>query len=414
MKSPASSAKARWVASSTLVEQNKSVSEFWERYCAFDARALAFPDHISEAMRALGQVALALLDRKARAPLEQIEPDKSFADATASYEAAEVQAQEIAAAIPRRESQIAKKREETGAVDAEAAEAELAHLNAIKVRHSDPIAGLCAEHASLTATKTEIDERKTMVRRQLDEHSGSVMQPYERRINHYLDAFNAGFSIAETRHGYPAGTAASFYQLVINETAIDIGDGRTPSDRPSFKNTLSAGDRTTLALAFYLAHLEQDQGLARKTVVFDDPFSSQDAFRRRQTVHEIAKIARNCAQVIVLSHETTFLKQVSGQAPAAERVALTIADHRAHGSKIMPIDLERACLGRTATDIDDLLTYVATGAGNLLDLIRKMRVVVETHWWTSLAHPGIIREWPRLAGRDCSEDSRGGRSAPCA
>lgn len=276
-----------------------------------------------------------------------------------------------------------KKKEETGAADVKTAEAELARLNAIKVRHSDPVAGLCVEHASLTATKAEVDERKAKVRAQLDEHSRNVMQSYERRINHYLDAFNAGFSIAETRHGYPGGTAASFYQLVINDTAIDIGDGRTPPDRPSFKNTLSAGDRTTLALAFFLAHLEQDQVLAQRTVVFDDPFSSQDAFRRRQTVHEIAKVARNCAQVIVLSHDATFLKQIWDKAPAAERVALTIADHRAHGSKIMPIDLERACLGRTATDIDDLLTYVATGAGNLLDLIRKMQVVLETHCWTT-------------------------------
>jgi hypothetical protein len=49
----------------------------------------------------------------------------------------------------------------------------------------------------------------------------------------------------------------------------------------------------------------------------------------------------------------------------------------------MPVDLERACQGRTATDIDDLQAYLATGAGNLLDLIRKMRAVLETHCWTT-------------------------------
>ncbi len=49
----------------------------------------------------------------------------------------------------------------------------------------------------------------------------------------------------------------------------------------------------------------------------------------------------------------------------------------------MPVDLERACQGRTATDIDDLQTYLTTGAGKLLDLIRKMRVVLETHCWTT-------------------------------
>ena len=231
---------------STLVEQNKGASEFWGRYCAFDAQAIAFPNEISEAMRALGQAALAPLDRKARAPLEPIRPDEKFSEALASYEAAQAKAQEIAGAVRAMNALIAKKKEETGAADVKAAEAELARLNGIKVRHSDPVAGLCAEHASLTTAKAEVDERKAKARAQLDEHSRNVMQPYERRINHYLDAFNAGFRIAETRHGYPGGTAASSYQLVINDTAIDIGDGRTPPDRPSFKNTLSAGDRTTL------------------------------------------------------------------------------------------------------------------------------------------------------------------------
>jgi DICT domain-containing protein len=60
-------------------------------------------------------------------------------------------------------------------------------------------------------------------------------------------------------------------------------------------------------------------------------------------MHEIAKIAGKCAQVMVLSHDATFLKQVWDKSPAADRVALTIADQRAQGSKIMLGDLERAC-----------------------------------------------------------------------
>ena len=367
----------------TRVEQNKGAVEFWGRYCAFDPATLAFPNEIPEATRALGQAALALLERKDRAPLEPVPPDEAFTTAAVAYEVAQAKAQTIAQAIRAVNALIAAKKEETGAADVQAAKAELARRKAIKVRHADPVAGLCADHVRLTSEKKAIDDRKVEIRAQLDQHTNNVMKPYERRINHYLDAFNADFRITETQHSYPGGTAASSYQLVINNTPIDLGDGRTPPDRPSFKNTLSSGDRTTLALAFFLAHLEQDQALADKTVVFDEPFNSQDAFRRRQTVHEITKVARNCAQVIVLSHDATFLKQVWDKAPAAERVALTLADHRAQGSKIMPVDLERACEGRTATDIDDLQTYVTTGAGNPLDLIRKMRVVLESHCWTT-------------------------------
>ena len=374
----------------TRVEQNKGATDFWVRYCTFDPDTVAFPDGIPEAIRALEQTALALVDRKIQAPLEAVTPDVAFASAAATYEAAQARAQEIAEAIRAVNVMIVAKKEETGAVDVQTAEAELARRRAIKVRHSGPVARLCADHVRLTVEKQGIDDRKTQARAQLDEHTNNVIGRYERRINHYLDVFNTGFTITQTRHSYPGGIATSSYQLVINSTSVDLGDGQTPPAIPSFKNTLSSGDRATLALAFFLAHLEGDQALADKIVVFDDPFNSQDAFRRRQTVHEITKVAQNCAQVIVLSHDATFLKQVWDKAPAAERVALFLADHRSRGSKIVLGDLERACEGRTAVDIDDLQTYLATGAGVLLDLIRKMRVVLEPHCWTT--YPASFHE----------------------
>lgn len=53
------------------------------------------------------------------------------------------------------------------------------------------------------------------------------------------------------------------------------------------------------------------------------------------------------------------------------------------------MDVERACQGRTATDIDDLQTYLVTGAGVPRDLIRKMRTVLETYCWTT--YPACFR-----------------------
>ena len=365
----------------TRAEQNKGAVEFWSRFCTFDPEHLAVSDYIPGAIHALGQAAVALLDRKGQGPLEHVYHDTAFDTAAGTYTAAQAKVKEINAAIRAVNALIAAKKDETGAANVQVAETELVRRKTIKVRHANPVTGLCADHVRLTAEKDAIDNRKGEVREQLSAHTNKVMRPYETRINHYLDAFNADFRITEIKHGYPGGTAASTYQLVVNQTTIDLGDGHTPPSQSSFKNTLSSGDRSTLALVFFLVHLEQDENLAAKTVVFDDPFNSQDSFRRRQTVHEIANVARNCAQVIVLSHDATFLKQVWDKAPAAERVALALVDHRAQGTKIMPVDLERACQGRTATDIDDLQTYQTIGSGAPLDLIRKMRTVLETHCW---------------------------------
>lgn len=394
----------------TAVEQNRGGVEFWVRYSAIDQEAVTLAPETADAMRTFRSEAIALLNRKARAPLERIELDDAFNLARDGYDRTKVAADATATALRAANIEIQRKKEETSAADVATAEAELVLRRAIKARHQEPLAGQCSEHIRLKGEKARVDTEKEEARRRLDEHSANVMRPYQNRINHYLDAFNAGFTIAETRHGYPGGTAASSYQLVINNTPIELGDGRTPANQPSFKNTLSSGDRTTLALAFFLANLEQDQDRANKIVVFDDPFNSQDAFRRRQTVYEIAKVANGCAQVIVLSHDAMFLKQIWDKAPAAERIALTLADHRAQGSKIMPIDLERASRGRTATDIDDLQAYLVTAAGNRLDLIRKMRGVLETYCWTT--YPNAFQAGQDWLGEICRKIREGGDQHP--
>lgn len=377
----------------TVAEQNNGGVEFWQKYCAIEGSALALPADAVEAIRALATSAIGLLDRKAAAPIEPITPDAGFTTVRAAYDGAVAAIKATNEAIRAANTIISDKKAATDAGDLKAAEAELTRLKAIQARHRADVSDLCAAYTNLCGEKDALDARKETIRKQLDAHTKTVVKPYERRINEYLAAFNAGFAITETKHAYPGGIATSSYQLVINDTAVDLGDSKTPGDRPSFKNTLSAGDRTTLALAFFLAHLERDPSVARKLVVFDDPFNSQDAFRRRQTAHEIMKLAGKCAQVIVLSHDATFLKQVWEKSPAAERVALMIADHRAQGSKITPIDLEDACRGRTAEDIDHLQTYLTTGAGVLIDIIRKMRVVLEAHCRTTYSGSFSANDW---------------------
>ncbi len=274
----------------TLIEQNRGAAEFWQRYCTFDASELEIAAELLPAIAGVRDTALALIDQKARTPLEPVAPDSALSQARAAYELVRTSIAGTNAAIRRINGLIAAKKAATEAAEVKTAEAALTRLKAIKKRHDSNIATECTAYGKLEAEKIAIETAKAALREKLEGHTKKVVRPYEKRINQLLDIFNAGFQITETKHGYPGGVATSSYQLVINNTAIDVGDGNTPLDRPSFKNTLSAGDRTTLALAFFLAHLERDPNLASRIVVFDDPFTSQDAFRRRQTIHEIKKI----------------------------------------------------------------------------------------------------------------------------
>lgn len=380
-------------ALNTLAEKNRGNIDFWGHYCAFDPLPLNVPESLSDAILTVGQTALPLLNRKALAPLEPVPLDDAFNEAVNAYAVAQREAVAANTAIQGVNALITAKKVETGATNVRVAEGELNRLMAIKKRHEQTVAGACTAYITLVGAKNTIDIQKEAARARLEDHTKRVVRPYERRINHFLDAFNAGFRIAETKHSYPGGIATSSYQLVINQIPIDVGDGRTPPDQPSFKNTLSSGDRTTLALSFFLAHLERDPERAQKIVIFDDPFNSQDAFRRRQTVHEIMKVARNCAQVIVLSHDATFLKHIWEKAPAAERCSLQIFDAHVQGAKISIIDLDEACKGRIASELDDLQSHLVTGAGDPIDLIKKMRVVSETHCLTTYPACFCANDW---------------------
>jgi hypothetical protein len=59
----------------------------------------------------------------------------------------------------------------------------------------------------------------------------------------------------------------------------------------------------------------------------------------------------------------------------------------------MVIDLEKACQGRTANDIDDLLSYHHDRAGKPIDVVRKMRTILETYLRTTFPAEFLEKEW---------------------
>ncbi len=203
----------------------------------------------------------------------------------------------------------------------------------------------------------------------------------------YLDRINASFQITTPTHTYRGGSPSTSYQILINQRAVDLGDATTPLDRPSFRNTLSAGDRSTLALAFFFAELELDANRARKIVVFDDPFTSLDAFRRGQTVHQVYKCAENCLQVIVLSHDPGFLKLLWDRIPAADRKTLQLARVGEENTTIAEWNIERAVQARYRADIESLQRYFASAEGDPRNIVQKLRPVLEGHCRNVSAFP---------------------------
>jgi len=136
-----------------------------------------------------------------------------------------------------------------------------------------------------------------------------MLNRHEESMNRYLSRFGTNFRLANSKKNYVGKLPQSTYSIQLDKSGIDVSS-KSSSEKPNFGTTMSSGDKNTLALAFFLTLLDNDQDLEKKVVVFDDPFTSLDEFRREHTAQCIRRIGEKAAQVIVLSHDKHFLHAI--------------------------------------------------------------------------------------------------------
>ena len=361
------------------VEQNVAGVEFWSRFCEIVAPVPL--DGAGDRLRTLRNGAASLLNRKAAAPLEVVAPDDAFTDAAAQFAILTAAATTYNGAVAAANALIAARKAATGEADIRTIEATLARLRLTKKRYEPEVKTACEEYQAALDEKVKIEERKTAAKGKLDKHTKRFLGTYEQTINRLLGDFHAGFSITKTKHGYAGGIASSSYQILINGTPVELGDGKTPLGQPSFRNTLSSGDKNTLALAFFLAQLEHDPDKASKIVVFDDPFNSQDSFRKDHTVRKIRNCGEICAQVIVFSHDMYFLKRIWDrlQEKPAERKCLELRRLGLYNTAIVEWDIEATTQSAYKADRQALTDFYHEGIGKPRDVVQKIRPILETY-----------------------------------
>jgi wobble nucleotide-excising tRNase len=174
-----------------------------------------------------------------------------------------------------------------------------------RARHKNA-AELCDTYSKLLQEKTSLDAQKTKLKKDLDAHSGNIIPAYQKGINDHLASFGAGFRLCNVEQNYVGKKPTSNYCIEINSTRVELGNEESPENIASFGNTLSAGDKSTLAFAFFLARLDRDLGLSNKVVVLDDPISSLDSHRKTFTRSNILRLTATAKQVVVLTHDPMY------------------------------------------------------------------------------------------------------------
>ncbi|MEA1948349.1 MAG: AAA family ATPase [Thermodesulfobacteriota bacterium] len=355
--------------------QNQTLCEYWTQFITIDAPSLAMTQ-IHTPLEELRSTALRYAEDKVAHPLDAVELGEDFAVALESYEDARSLVDEYNSSVEAANKIIQAKKAEATAGDLSKAERELTQLQASQVRHKPNVDKVCEELRQAVAAKKSFEVEKQTAKNDLEQYSITVFPRYQGRINNLLEMFGASFRIKNTRGRYTGGTPSSTYHLVINDEQIELGDANTPLDRPSFKNTLSAGDKSTLALAFFLTQLKHNPTLAQKVVIFDDPFTSQDRSRRTCTQQELCRLSREASQVIVLSHDSSFLKLIWDEFPSAGVKPLQLT-RMGPNTTITEWDIEDQVRGDYFQNHAILRKYRDYGEGDSRHVAKTIRPLLE-------------------------------------
>ncbi|ATY86002.1 hypothetical protein CVV65_14590 [Kyrpidia spormannii] len=360
------------------IAANAALAEFWRQFTAVDLPHISFSD-IQQKYATLREKCLKLATRKQESPTESVKLDAEFTTALAEVDALRTAVVKYNAAVDAVNSRVnEQKAAARSQPDIVGVKNELAQLEARKKRFEPEIAKACQAYKDAVAKKASLDQEKQQLRRQLDQYCENIMRTYEKSINEYLDHFNTGFRITNSRHLYKGGTPSSHYQIEINRKPVDLGDARTPAGTPCFKTALSSGDRNALALAFFLAVLKQESDIERKIVVFDDPFTSLDRFRRTSTQQLIQRLLKMAQQVIVLSHDAHFLKLLHDECPSATTNTKTLRMSKTGNATVIgEWDIEAEVLSSYEKDYRTLHGFYDDRTGDPRAVARAIRPFLE-------------------------------------
>lgn len=215
------------------------------------------------------------------------------------------------------------------------------------------------------------------LQRELGEYSSSVFDKDIQLINKYLKKFTPHIQLGEFSKKHAGEKQLVSYSLLVNGEVVNF-ERKSSSRKRSFKYSLSEGDKSAFALAFFLAQLEKTD-LKDKIIVFDDPLSSFDQARRYATVNQLIRISERCKQLFVFTHHIDFAKVLSRRLERNSTISLKI-QKKSNQSSITYHDIEAETLDDLFKDITVLNDYISNGAKNELEkreIARCIRPTIE-------------------------------------
>lgn len=383
-------------------------ASFWQKFMAITLDEIDTAE-VARNWKAAREPILGILRKKAAAPLEKMTLTEDMVAAVEVYNQFRVKVSQFSDKLSAFNIQISAVKEKAASANLMTLNSDMANLKLNKIRFLPENVKLCDDYIQEKNAKKTTEKNRDNARQALDTYRTSIFATYESTINNYLVKFLAGFRLhGMTSQNTRAGTSC-IYNVLINTVSVPI----SADSGHSFKNTLSAGDRNTLALAFFFASLEKDPSLAQKIVVIDDPMTSLDDHRTLHTIEQIIDLSQKVKQVIVLSHSKQFLCQLWSDAERAirstPRASMQIIRSGA-SSIIEPWDVNQDCITEHDKRHALIASYLNRGDPNKQrDVACALRPTLEA--FLRVAYPAIFPPTTLLGGfiQQCTQSLANGQ-----
>lgn len=272
--------------------------------------------------------------------------------------------------------------------DVASIQAELLEEQRINMRFAPEWKKWVTDYPAAKKEAGDLLAKKEAKQKELEDYSKTIFDTYQKRINDLLTTMGTDFAITGLtgKTDDRANESYSDFRFLILEQSVPLASSQ--DDSPSFRNTLSEGDKSALAFAFFIAVLEQAPELEKQIVVFDDPLSSLDQTRREATARLLLNLSPKVNQLAVFTHNRDFLYKLCEKIP--ESKVLQIRSDETSGSKLAFFDSEEEFKSDYMHLVDDLKRYTAEDfgptAGSMQGTIRILfETVLKTKYYSVLA-----------------------------
>lgn len=380
-------ALAKWNLDNDLTElvsthnANLATLRQWEPYHG----AIGFPDVAATVEK--NRAVLAELKGKVQSELEKKQKDPNVDTDLSQFDVLTAELAGLKTMVEAYNTEVAAFTEKAKQYVADLPTSDVASIRAalakeqvIKTRFSPEWKQWATAYPAAKNKADDLTNRKNEKQKELKDYTKTIFDTYQKRINKILSAFRADYRITGlvSRVDNKANEAYSDFAFLILDEEVPLSVRQ--DDAPCFKNTLSEGDKSTLAFAFFVASLEREPELDKQIIIFDDPLSSLDENRRLGTVGLLRDLSPCVSQLCVFTHKKDFLGMLYDG--IRENTVLRLKSDT-KGSRIEPFDMEEDRKAEIARLFDDMCLYLNEDYGptseDMQGKIRKIFEIILKH-----------------------------------